>query len=96
VRRLIWSPRGLALYEHEVLDYLAKEGEAVARRVRHDIERTILLLAERPIGRPGRIQGTYEKSVVGQPYIVAYAFVARDDGAADDLLILRIIHTVRD
>ena len=96
MRRVLWSPRGLKLFEREVVGHVTKEGQTVARRVLGDIERTLKLLAERPIGRPGRIQGTYEKSVVGQPTIVAYAFLPRDDGAADDLLVLRIIHTARD
>ena len=61
-----------------------------------DIERATELLAQRPIGRPGRIAGTYEKSVIGQPYIIAYALLPRDDGQADDILILQVIHTSRD
>ena len=96
MRRVLWSPRGLALYERDVLDHLDKQGESVARRVKGDIERTLQVLAQRPIGRSGRISGTYEKTVVGQPYVVAYALLARDDGAPDDVLILRIIHTARD
>jgi toxin ParE1/3/4 len=96
LRRVLWSPHGLALYEREVLDYLAKQGDNALRRVRGDIERAIELLAQRPIGRPGRISGTYEKSVVGQPYIIAYALQPRDDGEDDDVLIQRIIHTARD
>lgn len=82
MRRVLWSPRGLALYEREV----------AARRVRADIERSIQILAQRPIGRPGRISGTYEKSVVGQPYVITYAFLPRDDGGEDDLLILRMAY----
>jgi toxin ParE1/3/4 len=96
VRRLIWSPRGLALYEHDVLQYLAKQGGAALERVRGDIERALESLAPRPTGRPGRISGTYEKSVDGQPYIIAYALVPRADGAEDDIAILRVIHTARD
>ena len=96
MRRVLWSPRGLALYERDVLDYLAKQGESVTRRVRGDIERTIQVLAQRPIGRSGRISGTYEKPVVGQPYVIAYSLVPRDDGGEDDVLILRVIHTARD
>ena len=82
MRRVLWSPRGLILYERD----------AAARRVRSDIERSIQMLAQRPIGRPGRISGTYEKSVVGQPYVIAYAFLPRDDGGEDDVLILRITY----
>ena len=96
MRRVIWSPRGLALYERDVLDYLANQGEAAMRRVRGDIERAIQMLAERPIGRPGRIVGTYEKSVTRQPYVIAYSFLPRDDGGEDDIVILRVVHTARD
>ena len=84
------------MYERDVLDYLDKQGDSAVRRVRADIERTLQVLAQRPVGRPGRISGTYEKSVVGQPYIVAYTLLPRDDGDPDDILILRIIHTARD
>ncbi|MGH8430889.1 MAG: hypothetical protein ACREUF_10835 [Solimonas sp.] len=82
MRRVLWSPRGLALYERDV----------AARRARGDIERTILMLAQRAIGRPGRISGTYEKNVIGQPYVIVYAFLPRDDGGEDDILVLRITY----
>jgi toxin ParE1/3/4 len=96
VRRVLWSPSGLAFYEREVLDWLDTLGESATQRIRGDIERATEILAQRPIGRPGRIAGTYEKSVAGQPYIIAYALLPRDDGGADDILILRIVHTSRD
>jgi len=96
VRRVLWSPLGLALYERDVLDYLDTQGESAVRRVRSDIERAIQVLAQRPIGRPGHISGTYEKGVIGQPYTIAYTLLPRDDGAPDDILILRIVHTSRD
>lgn len=96
MRRVLWSPLGLALYERDVLDYLETQGEGAMRRVRSDIDRAIQVLAQRPIGRPGRISGTYEKSVVGQPYVIAYTLLPRDDGEADDILIMRIVHTSRD
>jgi len=96
VRRVLWSPRGLALYEREVLDCHAKQGEGVTRRVRADIERAVQVFAQRPIGRPGRIPGTYEKAVAGQPYIVACSLLPRDDDSEDDILILQVVHTSRD
>ncbi len=96
MRRVLWSPPALASCEREVLDWLDTLGDGTARRVRSDIERAIAVLAERPIGRPGRLSGTYEKSVVGQPYFVAYSLLVRDDGGADDILILRVVHTSRD
>jgi plasmid stabilization system protein ParE len=96
MRRVLWSPPALEFHEREVLDWLDTLGETAARRIRGDIERATEVLAQRPIGRPGRIAGTYEKSVIGQPYIIAYALLPRDDGEADDILILRVIHTSRD
>ena len=96
MRRIIWSPRATATYRREVLDYLEQQGEAALRRVRGDIERTIEILSQRPLGRPGRIPGTYEKLVVGQPYIVVYTLMPSDDGGEDDLVIMRIVHTARD
>jgi toxin ParE1/3/4 len=96
LRRIIWSPRAAATYRREVLDYLEEQGEGALRRVRGDIERAIEILAQRPVGRPGRVSGTYEKLVVGQPYIVVYALPPSGDGGEDDLVILRIVHTARD
>ena len=96
MRRVIWSPRAAARYRSEVLDYLEQQGEATLRRVRGDIERTIDVLSQRPVGRPGRVSGTYEKLVVGQPYIIVYSLHPSDDGGEDDLVIMRIVHTSRD
>ena len=96
MRRIIWTPRAAATYRREVLDYLEQQGEPAVRRVASDIERTIEMLAQRPIGRPGRISGTYEKLVIGQPYIVVYTLTPSDDGDEDDLVVMRIVHTSRD
>lgn len=48
-------------------------------------------LADFATGHPGRVAGTYEKSVTRLPYIIAYAL--GEDG--HDLVILRVIHTSR-
>jgi toxin ParE1/3/4 len=64
--------------------------------VRGDIERTIDVLSQRPIGRPGRVSNTYEKLVIGQPYIIVYSLLPSADGGEDDLVIMRIVHTARD
>ena len=96
MRRVIWSVRAVAAYRREVLDYLEQQGEAPQRRVRADVERAIEMLSQRPIGRPGRISGTYEKLVIGQPYIIVYSLLPGDEGGEDDLAILRIVHTSRD
>jgi plasmid stabilization system protein ParE len=96
LRRVIWSPRAAATYRRDILDYLERQGEASLHRVRGDIERAIEVLSRRPIGRPGRVSGTYEKLVVGQPYIIVYSLHPSDDGGEDDLVIMRIVHTSRD
>lgn len=96
MRRIVWSPRAAAMYRREVLDHLEQQGELSLRRVRGDIERAIDILAQRPIGRPGRNPGTYEKLVVGQPYVMVYLLLPRDGGGEDDLVIMRIVHTSRD
>lgn len=48
-------------------------------------------MGEFATGRPGRVSGTYEKSVSRLPYIVAYAL--SDDDAV--LTVLHVIHTSR-
>ena len=65
MRRVIWSARGRTLFDRDVVGYLLDKGEAGQRALDH-IDRAIELLARRPIGRPGRMTGTYEKSVTGQ------------------------------
>jgi plasmid stabilization system protein ParE len=94
LRRIVWSPQAAATYRREILDSL-DQGEAALRRVRDDIERTIEVLAERPIGRPGRIAGTYEKSTAGRPYVITYGLLTRTTGEADDVLILQIRAALR-
>lgn len=54
------------------------------------LDATAQALADMPTGRPGRVTGTYEKSVTGLPYILAYAIVE------DTVVIVRVIHTSRD
>ena len=93
MRRVIWSPRGRILFDRDVVSYLLDKGEA-GQRALDDVDRTIELLAQRPIGRPGRMPGTYEKSVTGQSYVIAYSFAPRDDGG-EDLVIMRVVHTAR-
>ena len=50
-------------------------------------------LSDIPTGRPGRVAGTFEKSLAPLPWILCYAI----DGQKEDerILILRIIHTAR-
>ena len=58
------------------------------------LDRAALALGDMPIGRPGRVTGTYEKSVTGLPYILAYAITQA--GGEEEVAIVRVIHTSRD
>ena len=88
MRSLLWSAAALDDFEAAIMR-IAVDDQAAARRVAAAIDRAARLLAERPIGRPGRVTGTYEKTVSGLPWIIAYTL----DG--DRLVVLRVIHSAR-
>ena len=69
---------------------IARRDEHAATLVANRIEAAVDLLAERAIGRPGRVSGTYEKRVLRTSYIVAYALSERT------LTILHVIHGRRE
>lgn len=78
----------------EQIAYIASENPSAARRVADAIDKTALALGDMPIGRPGRVTGTYEKSVTGLSYIIAYA-IAQTAGK-EEIAIVRVVHTSRD
>ena len=78
----------------EQVSYIARDNPAAARRVADVIDRTALALGEMPTGRPGRVTGTYEKSVTRLPYILVYAIT--QTGGKEAVAIARVIHTSRD
>lgn len=65
-----------------------------AERVVDAIEKAGEDLGKRATGRPGRVGGTYEKSIRRLPYIIAYALM--ESGGRNTVVILRVIHTARD
>jgi toxin ParE1/3/4 len=90
-RHVEWMPGARA----DLLDqiaYLAAEGVDAADQILDRIVITGNALGDFATGRPGRITGTYEKSVRGLPYILVYALTAADRTVS----IVRIIHTARD
>lgn len=89
MRKLVWSSSALSDFE-QAISYLARQDAATARLVAGRIDATARKLAEISTGRPGRVAGTYEKSVGRTPYIIAYAI------SGDTCAILRIIHDRRD
>ncbi len=89
MRRVVWSDS--ARHElREAIRYIADDDPAAARFVRDRIDRTVALLAKRPIGRQGRVAGTYEKLVLKTSYILAYAI------SGDTIILLHLIHDHRD
>jgi toxin ParE1/3/4 len=90
-RHVVWSRDALDDLKAQVA-YIATENPDAAGRVAIALRAAGTALATIPTGRPGRVTGTYEKSVPHLPYIIAYMLTADDTSIA----ILRIIHTARD
>ena len=74
--------------------FIAHENPAAARRVAERIRATGTALQDFTTGHAGRVAGTYEKSVAGLPYIIAYAIDRNDD--AETIAVLHVIHAARD
>lgn len=90
MRRVIWSEAATADF-YGIIRHIAADNPDAADRVADAIESTGFALGDFATGHPGRVSGTYEKSVRRLPYIITY-------GLSDDdrtLAILRVIHTAR-
>jgi toxin ParE1/3/4 len=90
-RRVVWSRDALNDLKAQI-SFIATENPDAARRVAQTLRAAGSALAAIPTGRPGRVAGTYEKSVQHLPYIIAHMLTAD----AETLAILRVIHTARD
>ena len=73
----------------QMLAYLADHDSDIAYTVTQCIETAISSLSQYPTGRPGRVDGTYEKSVDKTSYIIVYGL------GSVRLEVIRIIHTSR-
>lgn len=89
MRLVAWSDDALQDFDSAIL-YIAREDSQAATLVADRIEAAVGLLAEMPIGRQGRVKGTYEMPVQKTRYIIAYALSDRA------ITILRVIHGSRD
>ncbi len=90
MRRVIWMPEGREDLR-DIVTYIAADNHVAADRMAKRIRQTAKLLAEMPtVGRKGRVTGTYEKIVLGTPYILSFQ---HDD---EKLYVLRVIHMSRD
>jgi toxin ParE1/3/4 len=93
VRDVVWAETALD-DANELVAYIATDNPAAAHKVLDRIELTAQRSGRTAIGRSGRVEGTYEKPVVGLPYIIAYAIKPMPDGT-EQIVILRVIHTAR-
>ena len=92
-RPVIWTRAALSELKFQI-DFIARENPAAARRVVERIRSSGNCLEDFATGHPGRVAETYERSVRGLPYIIAYAIVRT--GSAETIAVLYVIHTARD
>lgn len=90
MRNVEWSDAARADIRAQV-EYIATEDPQAARRIVVALQDVGAELGAFATGHPGRVAGTYEKSVRGLPYIIAYALTRGDQAVS----ILRVIHTSR-
>lgn len=90
---LQWSRNALEDFKKQIA-YIAEHNPQAAAKVAERIDDCARKLSLRSTGRPGRVDGTLEKTVTGLPYIVAYA--VSTDATHTVITILRLIHTARD
>ncbi|MBS9721076.1 type II toxin-antitoxin system RelE/ParE family toxin [Tianweitania sp. BSSL-BM11] len=92
MRPVVWSRTALD-NTLEILRYVAADDPHAAERLIEAIEAAGNRLGTVATGRPGRVVGTYEKSVARLPYVIAYAVDAVE--GEERIVILRVIHTAR-
>lgn len=74
-----------------IRDWIGEDDVRAADRVVCRIVQTAMMFGQFPLlGRPGRVYGTREFSVVGLPYLIVYAIASESE-----LDVLTIVHTRR-
>ncbi|SMG53053.1 type II toxin-antitoxin system RelE/ParE family toxin [Paracoccus sp. J56] len=92
-RPVAWARAALDDIKEQIA-FIAQDNPAAARRVADRIRDVGTALGDMATGRPGRVTGSYEKSVSRLPYIIAYEL--RPIAGRESVVILRVIHTSRD
>jgi len=88
-----WSREALDDIKGQVA-FIARANPMAARRIADRLRDAGDALGKLATGRPGRFTGTYEKSMSGLPYVIAYEL--RPIAGRESVVILRVIHTARD
>jgi toxin ParE1/3/4 len=70
-RPVLWSEDALRELDNSIA-YIAARNPSAARKVLAEIRKAANGLAATATGRPGRVSGTYEKTIIRRPYIIAY------------------------
>ncbi len=89
MKREVWSAHARADFDRQ-LAFVAERSPQAARRLSQAILETTAALRHTNSGRIGRVEGTFEKLVRRQPYIILFELTR------DELRILRLMHTSRD
>ena len=89
-RLVVWSLTAIDDFD-QAIGFLADRNPYAAERVAAAISEAASKLGDRPTGRPGRVEETYEKPVPRTPYVIAYAM-----SDTETLVIVRVIHMARD
>jgi len=92
-RSVTWSREALDDIKEQAA-FIAQDNAAAARRIADRIRDVGKALGEMATGRPGRVTGSYEKSVARLPYIIVYEL--RTIAGRECVVIVRVIHTSRD
>jgi plasmid stabilization system protein ParE len=94
MRSVRWADSALDDFDAAV-GFIAERNPQAARRVAAAIRGAASGLSEMLTGQLGRVGGTYERVVLGLPYVIAYALETTADGD-ERVVIVHVIHTSRD
>lgn len=93
MREVIWSPQAKLTNTKIIRHISTTDDERSARLVHQRILEAGNGLGALPTGRPGRVTGTYEKSVAKSSYIILYALPSHS--GRDFVLILDVVRMSR-
>ena len=94
-RRVLWSADALRELGAAIA-CIAVHNPVAARRVVAELRGAADGLGRSASGRPGRVPGTYEKTFVGRPYIIACAIEVSAQDPTERVIILHVVNSARD